>query len=127
MSKTLPARVRWNQPCPGRIRSKVGRLIVDLPAESFQTAFTDFSRAAEDFAMTISSPWERKFAFQYLGYLQGIAHGSEQPRARTVSGRPACRLICLEMERLFRSHFFRPTEQNYRDLPKADLDGIHAA
>ena len=112
MSRTQPARVRANQPIPGRIRSKVGRLIVDLPAEYFQTAFTSFSRVAEDFALTISSPWERKFAFQYLGYLQGIAHGSDQPRARTVSGRPACRLICLERERLFRSHFFKPAEQH---------------
>ena len=122
MSKTLPGRIRAKQPIPGRIRNKVGRLIIDLPVEYFQPAFTSFSRVAEDFALTITSPWERKFAFQYLGYLQGVAHGSDQPRARTVSGRPACRLICLEMERLFRSHFFKPAEQ-YRKEP----DRINAA
>ena len=112
MSRTQPARMNPYQPSPGRIRNKVGRLIIDLPAEYFQTAFTGFSRVAEEFAMTISSPWERKFAFQYLGYLQGVAHGADQPRVRTVSGRPACRLICLEMERQFKSHFFKPVEQN---------------
>ena len=122
MSKTLPARIRANQPIPGRIRNKVGRLIVDMPTEYFPTAFTSFSRGAEDFALTISSPWERKFAFQYLGYLQGIAHGTDQPRARTVSGRPACRLICLEMERLFRSHFFKPAQQH-----RKESEGIQAA
>jgi hypothetical protein len=122
MSKAQPRRYGPRQFVPGRIRNKVGRLIIDVPIEHFQTAFTGFSRVAEEFAMTLSDPWERKFAYQYLGYLQEIAHGSEPSKTRTLSGRPACRLISFEMERLFKRHFFKPAEQT-----GAASEGIRAA
>jgi len=93
-----------------RIKTKKGRLNMDVPTASFPTAFSTFSSAAEGFAMTLSDVLHRKFAYSYLTYLQEVAQGAEQVRPNAVSGRPACRLICYELERLFRCHFFKPDE-----------------
>jgi hypothetical protein len=38
-----------------RVRSKKGRLLIDIPGSHFETAFADFTNAAEDFAMNLSS------------------------------------------------------------------------
>ena len=90
-----------------RLTSRKGRLSMDLPISSFQMALVNFNKAAEAFAMSLTDRLHRKFAYQYLSYLQDIAGGSEQSRPNT-SGRPNCRLIGAELERLFRCHFFRP-------------------
>jgi len=92
-----------------RVTNRKGRLSIDLPVNSFQAAFLNFNKAAEAFAMSLSDPLHRKFAYQYLGCLQDIAHGSDQLKPST-SGRPDCRLIRAELERLFRCHFFRPDQ-----------------
>ena len=81
---------------------------MDLPMNSLPLALANFNQEAEAFAMSLSDPFHRKFAYQYLSYLQDIAAGSEQLRPNT-SGRPNYRLIGAELERLFRCHFFRPT------------------
>jgi|SRR5262245_48638910 len=94
-----------------RVTNSKGRLSMDLPVNSFQAAFLNFSKAAEAFAMSLSDPLHRKFAFQYLEYLQDIARGSERSKLST-NGRPNCRLIGAELERLFRCHFFRPDHLN---------------
>jgi hypothetical protein len=92
-----------------RITRTKFRLRIDIPVESFQTAFLSFDKAAETFEMSLSDPQHRKFAHQYLGFLQDIAHGSAQLRPPT-KGRPDYRLIGAELERLFRCHFFRPDD-----------------
>jgi hypothetical protein len=93
-----------------RIKFRSGRLHVDLPNECFQTSFFAFTSAAESFAMGLSDVLHRKFAYRYLSYLQEIARSSEPVKPSSVHGLPACRLICNELERLFRSHFFKPNE-----------------
>src|SRR5262247_625354 len=94
-----------------RVTNRKGRLRIDLPMNSFQAAFSNFNKAAEAFATSLSDPLHRKFAFQYLEYLQDIARGSERSKLST-NGRPNCRLIGAELERLFRCHFFRPDHLN---------------
>src|SRR5262249_28788004 len=89
-----------------RIRSKKGRLSIDIQGPHFETTFADFTKAAEQFAVHLSDALNRKFAYRYLEYLQGVARGSE-PLKPNPFGRPACRLICYELERLFQSYFFR--------------------
>ena len=92
--------------CLSRIKLGKGRLAIDVPAHSFREAFSTFSQDAERFATTLSDGLNRKFAFRYLAYLQEIAQGAEaKPNG---SGRPDFRLICNELERLFRFHFFKP-------------------
>jgi hypothetical protein len=92
-----------------RLRSKRGRLSIDIPCPHFETAFGNFTNAAEHFAMHLSDALDRKFAYQYLGYLQEVARGSESSKPNP-NGHPACRLICYELERLFRCYFFRPDQ-----------------
>ncbi len=94
-----------------RVTNRKGHLSIDLPTNSFQAAFLNFNKAAEAFAMSLSDPLHRKFAFQYLEYLQDIARGSDRLRLST-SGRPNCRLIGAELQRLFRCYFFRPDQLN---------------
>jgi hypothetical protein len=91
-----------------RIKFRSGRLRVDLPGECFQTSFFSFTSAAESFAMGLSDVLHRKFAYRYLSYLQEIARSSEPAKPSSIHGLPACRLICNELERLFRAHFFQP-------------------
>jgi len=90
------------------VRSR-GRLRIDVPFSSFQTVVVNFNNAAEAFVMSLTDRLHRKFAYQYLAYLQDVAHGWEQLRPST-SGRPNCRLIGSELERLFKGHFFRPDQ-----------------
>ena len=92
-----------------RLRIKRGRLSIDIPRPHFETALRDFTNAAEHFAMHLSDALGRKFAYHYLGYLQELARGSELARPNP-NGRPAGRLICYELERLFRCYFFRPDQ-----------------
>src|SRR5215468_1670694 len=89
-----------------RIRTKWRRLCVDVPAESFDTAFVKFSGEAEAFAMGLSDPWHRRFACRYLTYLQDVAKGAAP--TKIIAGSPPCRLICTELERLFKAHLYRP-------------------
>jgi hypothetical protein len=93
-----------------RIRTRAGRLCIDLPVDSFQPAFTNFTSEAEEFAMSLTDRLHRRFAYQYLGYLQEVANGLEPIKTNTVSGRPACRLICTELERIFRQNFYKPID-----------------
>ena len=92
-----------------RVTSRKRGLSIDLPINFFPKALVNFKNAAETFATSLSDPLHRKFAYQYLGCLQDIAHGSDQLKPST-SGRPDCRLIRAELERLFRCHFFRPDQ-----------------
>jgi hypothetical protein len=92
-----------------RLKNKRGRLSIDIPRPHFETAFRDFTNAAEHFAIHLSDALDRKFAYQYLEYVQEVARGSELVKPNPI-GRPACRLICYELERLFRCHFFRPCD-----------------
>jgi hypothetical protein len=98
------------QPANSRFKIRRGRFSVDVPSASLQTAFTGFTAAAERFAVTLSDPFHRRFALQYLTYLQEIVRGAEASRPNPINGRPDFRLIRNEMERLFRSHF-RPDER----------------
>ena len=86
-------------------KSRRGRLTVNVPNESFQSSFVSFTTAAENFARPLSDALLRVFAYQYLSYLQEVARGARPPRPSSYNGRPACRLIRNEMERLFRHHF----------------------
>jgi len=91
-----------------RIKFRSRGLRVDLPGECFQRSFLSFTSDAESFAMGLSDVLYRKFAYRYLSYLQEIARSSEPAKPSSIHGLPACRLICNEMERLFRAHFFQP-------------------
>ena len=91
-----------------RLRTRPGRLCIDIASKSFKTAFMNFSDEATAFAMSLTDQLHRRFACEYLAYLQNVANGSEPVRKNSASGRPACRLICIELERLFKSHFFKP-------------------
>lgn len=113
-----------NQPRPvfsgsDRIKTRKGRLNMDISRTSFQSAFSMFTRAAEEFALTLNDAVHRKFAYRYLMYLQEVAHGTVSVKPNTLSGRPAFRLICNELERLFRRHFFRPEERDQRHISAA--------
>jgi hypothetical protein len=92
-----------------RVIRKKGRLTIDVPVSSFQTVFVNFNNASEAFAMSLTDRLNRLFAYQYLAYLQDIARGWDRLRP-SASGRPNCRLITYELERLFRSYFFRPDQ-----------------
>jgi hypothetical protein len=92
-----------------RVTGRKGRLRIDLPVSSFQTAFANFNEAAHAFAMSLSDSLDRRFAYRYVGYLQDIARGSEELKRLYANGRPNCRLITAELDRLFRCHFFRPS------------------
>jgi hypothetical protein len=91
-----------------RITSRKGRLHMDLPVSFFQMAFVNFNEAAHTFAISLSDALDRKFAYQYFGYLQDIARGSKQLKRPQTNGRPNWRLVAVELERLFRCNFFRP-------------------
>ena len=93
-----------------RIKFRSGRLRVDLPSECFQRSFFSFTSVAESYARGLSDVLHRKFAYRYLSYLQEIARSSDPAKPSSIHGLPACRLICNELERLFRSHFFQPNE-----------------
>jgi len=93
-----------------RLIRRKGRLTIDVPVSSFETVFVNFNNASEAFAMSLTDRLHRVFAYQYLAYLQDIARGCERLRP-SASGRPNCRLIAQELERLFRSYFFRPDHQ----------------
>jgi hypothetical protein len=87
-----------------RLRSRMAGLKSQVSPSSFQAFFAAFTRAAEDFAMTQTDILNRKFAYRYLTYLQDFAHGGDA--AKPSFSRPACRLICVELERLFMACFF---------------------
>lgn len=93
-----------------RLIRKKGRLSIDVPASSFQTVCLNFNNAAEAFAMSLTDRLHRKFAYQYLEYLQDIARGWERMSRPSISGRPDCRLIGSELDRLFAGCFFRPDQ-----------------
>jgi len=98
-----------------RVTSKKGRVRIDLPVNSFKTAFVNFNEEAQAFAVSLSDSLDRGYAYRYVGYLQDIAHGAEQPKQPHTNGRPNWRLIAVELERLFRCHFFRP--EHLRSVP----------
>jgi len=101
-------------PLRSRSSYRKRRLRVEIPPELFQTAFANFTRGAEGFAMSLSDETHRKFALRYLEYLQDIARGADLLKPKGGGFRPASRLICAELERLFRCYF-------------ASADGIVAA
>jgi hypothetical protein len=91
---------------PKHMIGRKRRLSIDVHVDSFQAAFLSFNDAAEAFCMSLSDAMDRKFAWRYLAYLQGIARGSELPKPHST-GRPSSSLIRCELERLFESHFSR--------------------
>jgi hypothetical protein len=90
-------------PRPMRSRLRYGNrhLQVQVRVDLFQSAFTDFSSAAEAFAASLSDEVHRNFAFQYLKYLQNIAQGRMLVKPNAFGLGPACRLIGAELDRLF--------------------------
>jgi hypothetical protein len=98
-----------NTPVEKRVTVGKGRLRIDVPMHSFHAANMNFNSAAEAFAVSLNDQLHRKFAYQYFDYLQDIARGWEQSKP-SVSGRPDCRLIASELERIFRCCFFRPDQ-----------------
>ena len=94
-------------PKPMRSRLRYGNryLQVQVRTDLFQSAFTDFSRAGEAFAASLSDEVHRNFAFQYLKYLQHIAQGSTPVKPNVFGLGPACRLIRAELDRLFDLNF----------------------
>ena len=102
----------WDTSCGERIARRRGRLSIDLPVSAFQTAYMSFNDAAQAFATSLSDSQHRKFAYQYFEYLQHIARGSQPPSRPHPHGNPNSRLVMVELERLFKSHFVRP-----EDLP----------
>lgn len=99
-----------------RLRLKIESLKSELSPSMFQTSFATFSRAAEEFAMTQTDVLNRKFAYRYLTYLQDFAHGGDA--VKPSFSRPACRLICVELERLFMACFFPTVGRIDQHLPK---------
>jgi hypothetical protein len=95
------------------------RFSIDIHAPHFKTDFSDFTQAAEHFAVHLSDSLHRKFAYQYLNYLQEVACGSESLKPRPF-GRPARRLICYELERLFQCYFSDRTRSSFHSaMPSA--------
>jgi hypothetical protein len=92
---------RLTRVCQGN-RNLEGHVRVDL----LQSAFTDFSGAAEAFAASLSDEVHRNFAFQYLKYLQRIAQGRTPVKPEGLGLGPASRLIRAEIDRLFELSFF---------------------
>jgi hypothetical protein len=76
-------------------------LQVEVRADSFESAFTDFSGAAEAFAASLSDEVHRNFAFRYLKYLQDTAQGRTLVQPNRFAVGPAYRLIRAELDRLF--------------------------
>src|ERR1700730_17303688 len=98
---------------PDRIRTRKGSLSIDIPAELFEASLAAFTKAAEDFILKLTEPLHRRFAYRYLIYLQEVARLVQQSRPNTFRGRgqPAYRLICNELEQLFRQYFSSSTEE----------------
>jgi len=76
-------------------------LQVEVREDLFESAFTDFSGAAEAFAASLSDEVHRHFAFQYFKYLQHLAQGRTLAKPDGFGLGPACRLIRAELDRLF--------------------------
>ena len=89
------------RPMRSRLRYGKRHLQVEVRQDLFQSAFTDFSSAAEAFATSLSDEVHRNFAFQYLKYLQHIAQGRTLVRPDGFGLGPACRLIRAELDRVF--------------------------
>jgi len=89
------------RPMRSRLRYGERYIQVQVRADLFQTAFTDFSSAAEAFAASLSDEVNRNFAFRYLKYLQHIAQGRTVVKPNVFGLGPACRLIRAELDRLF--------------------------
>jgi hypothetical protein len=49
-----------------RVTSGRGRLRIDLPVSFFETAYLNFTEAAQAFAMSLSGSRDRRFAYKYL-------------------------------------------------------------
>ena len=69
--RVLPATLGQN-----RLRTRPGRLCIDIPSKPFQIAFLNFSNDASAFAMSLTDQLHQRFAFDYLAYLQNVANGS---------------------------------------------------
>jgi hypothetical protein len=89
------------RPIRSRLRYGKRHLQVEVRVDLFQSAFTDFSSAAEAFAASLSDEVHRNFAFRYLTYLQHIAQGRTLVKPDGFELGPACRLITAELDRLF--------------------------
>ena len=88
-----------------QVVAKKGRFTIDLSRDRYRVAFANFSNAAEAFSMSLSDPFDRRFACRYFTYLQDMDAPKE---SKPFGGRPSCRLIRAELERLFKSHFCAP-------------------
>ena len=103
--------VNWQRAdvSPEKRVTRKGRLRIDLPINSFETAFVNFNNASEAFVASLTDSLHRRFAYRYLEYLQDIARGSDRLKPST-NRQPNWRLIGYELERLFKSYFFRPDQ-----------------
>src|SRR5215831_6470292 len=90
-----------SRPMRSRLRYGKRHLQVEVRVDLFESAFTDFSGAAEAFAASLSDEVHRNFAFRYLTYLQHIAQGRTLVKPDGFELGPACRLITAELDRLF--------------------------
>jgi hypothetical protein len=92
---------------PMRARLQYGKphLQVQDRVDLFQSAFAEFTGAAEAFAASLSDGVHRDFAFRYLKYLQHVAEGRTQVQPYGFGLGPACRLIRAELDRLFELSF----------------------
>jgi hypothetical protein len=78
---------------------------IEIPAESFESACTNFNRAAEAFVASLSDQVHRTFAYRYLEYLKNIARGTKINKPDEFGLGPAGRLIRGELDRLFDLNF----------------------
>ena len=90
-----------------RSRLRYGRrhVSVEIPVESFESACTNFNRAAEAFVVSLSDEVHRTFAHRYFEYLENIARGTKINKPEAFGLGPAARLIRDELDRLFDLNF----------------------
>jgi hypothetical protein len=77
----------------------------EIPVESFESACTNFNRAAEAFVVSLSDEVHRTFAHRYLEYLENIARGTKINKPEGFGLGPAARLIRGELDRLYDLNF----------------------
>ena len=95
------ADVPSRRPIRSRLRYGKRHLQLEVRGDLFQLAYTDFSSAAETFAVSLSDEVHRNFAFRYSKYLQDIAQGTTLVKPNDFGLGPASRLIKAELDRLF--------------------------
>jgi hypothetical protein len=76
---------------------------MNMEATNHEEAFSRFTQAAERYCLGLSNPAMRKYALQYLTFLQSRAQGQDQDEPK--NGRASsfdCVLIRSYLSKLFR-------------------------